>query len=120
MQKLNRVINQENKNAKPEAGSSFFRFYVGLGNNHPSVQQIIKRRSWWHKQKRQHFITEDCPNEDDEQTGAHFVWTSWRKPELIEQLHQNKANRKLVYNRMDANYHLSNKKALFINIKEYY
>jgi hypothetical protein len=25
-----------------------------------------------------------------------------------------------MYNRLDANYHLSNKKALFVNIREYY
>ena len=34
MQKLFKVLNQENKNVKPEQGSSFYRFYVGGGNNH--------------------------------------------------------------------------------------
>jgi hypothetical protein len=45
VQKLNRVLNTENKNVKPEIGSSYFKFYVGTGNNYPTVRQIIKRRS---------------------------------------------------------------------------
>jgi hypothetical protein len=38
MQKLNRVLNESNKNIKPEQGSNYFKFYVGGGNNHPSVK----------------------------------------------------------------------------------
>jgi len=38
MQKLNRVLNEGNRNIKPEQGSNYFRFYVGTGNNHPSVR----------------------------------------------------------------------------------
>lgn len=49
MQKLNRVLNESNKNVKPEQGSNYFKFYVGTGNNHPTIRQIIKRRSWWHR-----------------------------------------------------------------------
>lgn len=38
MQKLNKVVNQENNNAKPETGSNYFKFYVGVGNNYPTVR----------------------------------------------------------------------------------
>lgn len=51
MVKLNRAINSENKNNKPELGSNYFKFYVGTGNNYQTVRQIIKRRCWWHREK---------------------------------------------------------------------
>ena len=38
MQKLFKVMNNENKNVKPELGSNYYRFYVGSGNNHSSVK----------------------------------------------------------------------------------
>ena len=47
--KLNKVLNEGNKNIKPEQGSNYFKFYVGQGNSHPTIRQIIKRRSWWHR-----------------------------------------------------------------------
>ena len=49
MQKLNKVLNEGNKNVKPEQGSNYFKFYVGWGNNHTIIRQVIKRRSWWHR-----------------------------------------------------------------------
>ena len=56
IKKLNKTLNFENKNAKPEHGSNYFKFYVGTGNNYPTVRQIIKRRSWWHREKHERFI----------------------------------------------------------------
>ena len=38
LQKLYQVLNRENRNIKPETNSSIFRFYVGKGNNYPSVR----------------------------------------------------------------------------------
>ena len=64
MQKLNKVVNQENNNAQPETGSNYFKFYVGLGNNYPTVRQILKRRSWWHREKQERFIGQDCQEEE--------------------------------------------------------
>lgn len=52
MQKLNKVLNQENKNVKPELTQQF-KFYIGSGNNHHSVSNVIKRRSWWSKEKHE-------------------------------------------------------------------
>ena len=52
--KLYKVLNQENANAKPEVSSNLFRFYVGKGNNYPSVRQIIGRRSWWNRVTSKH------------------------------------------------------------------
>lgn len=58
MQKVNKVLNQENRNVKPEQGSNYYRFFVGNGNNHQCVRQIIKRRSWWHREKQERFISQ--------------------------------------------------------------
>lgn len=38
MQKLNKVLNESNRNIKPETGSNYFKFYVGVGNNHPTIR----------------------------------------------------------------------------------
>ena len=56
MQKMHKVLNDGNKGVKPELGSNYFKFYVGQGNNHSTIRQIIKRRSWWHRQKTERFI----------------------------------------------------------------
>jgi len=90
IKKLNKTLNFENKNAKPEHGSNYFKFYVGTGNNYPTVRQIIKRRSWWHREKHERFIgqagfdDEIDENEDVQGKGAHFLWTQWRKPEISD------------------------------------
>lgn len=64
--------------------------------------------------------TEDEPVVDDK--GVHFIWTSWRKTELTQSLRlkQSTAGPKLMYNRLEDNFHLSNKKALFMNMCHYY
>ena len=61
----------------------------------------------------------DQPDEDEETAGAHFVWTAWRKPELTDELRKF-PERVRIYNRLDCNFHLSNKKALFVNMNSYY
>lgn len=104
LQKLYQVLNRENKNIKPEASSSVFRFYVGKGNNYPGVRQIISRRSWWNRvtQRQEKFYGQsnmyhynDCEASisgasDDGQftnkqfkfsSGCHLIWTQWRKTE---------------------------------------
>ena len=55
--KLYKVLNHENQNIKPENSTQIFRFYVGKGNNYPSVRQIISRRTWWNRgnQKQEKF-----------------------------------------------------------------
>jgi hypothetical protein len=61
-------------------------------------------------------------DEHDEQDQPHFIWTSWRKTELTYFLRTQgkKSPVKLLYNRLEDNFHLSNKKALFLNLKSYY
>lgn len=47
------------------------------------------------------------------------MWTQWRKTELTEHLKKPRSVQ-LMYNRIDANFHLSNKKALFMNVSQYF
>lgn len=99
IQKLFKVLNQENNQNKPESSTTFFKFYVGTGNNYPTVRQIIRRRNWWHREKQERWIGQhqnhnNCEESDNEEEevkvkGAHFLWTQWRKPELTEFLKQN-------------------------------
>ena len=77
-------------------------------------------------------------------SGCHFIWTQWRKTEHAEYLKRVKGEKErarkleavgkspaeinaplahvptLIYNRLDDNYHLSNKKALFRHVSNYY
>lgn len=124
MQKLYKCLNQENGNAQPEQGSNYFKFFIGTGNNYSCVRQIIKRRSWWHRQKTEKFIgqlslEQDSESEDKTISGCHFIWTQWRKTELTDHLKVQK-NPKIMYNRLENNFHLANKKALFMNMNTYY
>jgi hypothetical protein len=130
MQKLYKNLNSENDGAKPEVGSNYFKFFVGAGNNYSGVRQIIKRRSWWHRGKREMFIgmSKDQQNDQDSDcsadgtVGAHFIWTQWKKVELTTFLRQRmgKNGPCLIYSKLEDNFHLANKKALFMNISNYY
>ena len=57
-------------------------------------------------------------------TDANFIWTSWKRDKHIEYLRQkgvNEINQPLkIYGRMENNKQLTNKKGLFLNMKEYY
>ena len=120
LKKLYKILNIENQNQQPEVNSSFFRFFVGMGNNHWSVRQIIKRRSWWHKCRSDFFMNSNEENSEDSH-GVHFIWTQWKQPELIQQLNTAKGSGvRLVYNRLEDNFHLANKKALFMNMCSFY
>lgn len=133
MQKLNKFLNESNRQVRPELGSAFFRFFVGCGNNHPVVRQIIKRRSWWCRYKAERFIGQgnnygSSDESEDEgtpmggaapQKGAHLIWTQWRKTELTDHLKHHKGT-SLMYCKLEDNFHLANKKALFMNISNYY
>ena len=110
IQKLYKELNNSNDNLQPELQNNY-KFYVGGGNNSSSVAQTIKKRSWWHKVK----IDKFCNSDED---GAQFIWTAWKKSEICEALQHSEV--KLIYNRLENNFHLSNKKALFLNMTNYY
>lgn len=126
IKKLYQVLNQSNKNVQPETNSSFYKFTIGYGNNYQAVLHAIKLRSWWHVRKREKFIgnvikQDEDTEDEDPKPGSHFIWTQWKKNELIDQLKYRKLNPpKLIYNHLDDNFYLADKKALFETMSHYY
>lgn len=92
---------------------TYSKYFVGYGNNFPLVKQILKQR-WWLS------ATENS----NEEVG--LVWTSWRKQKFTDRLPTYEdylpigGVAKKIYGRMEDNYHLSNKKGILLNLKEYY
>lgn len=99
LSKVNRELNSEN--GRQTGYQKVPAFDIRSGNNHWVVRGILKKRAWWVRA--------------EQAAEANFVWTCWRDPEVTAKLTAN-----TVYNRLDCNYHLSNKKALFLNLTEYY
>jgi len=92
------------------------KYFLGKGNNPMLVQTLIKQR-WW--------------NKADSIYTANLIWTQWKKrkiinllpvkKELTEDVEENKKRGILrLYNHVEGNGHLANKKAMFYNMKAYY
>lgn len=83
---------------------------------------MFKKRYWWQAAKCEQFIAEDeLSLPPEEHLGAHFIWTQWKKPEIVEELQDfSHPKQRLMYNKMEDNFHLANKKALFMNMVSYY
>jgi hypothetical protein len=144
------VINKSNGNNEPDTSKSLApfhqnRFYVGKGNNYILVRWVIKQRWWWSMNESEDFFNANflwtqwrknkhlsILNSKKEVTNQ--VMLELKKQvmeerladseedveqkktgENMEAMYQNK-----VYNRLEYNFHLSNKKALFWNMWEYY
>jgi|DEB0MinimDraft_12_1074336.scaffolds.fasta_scaffold22248_1 hypothetical protein len=73
----------------------------------------MKTRYWW-----SHGSTEDFDQD------VNFIWTSWKREKHINYLKRyckNDQKRPLkIYARLDNNKQLTNKKGLFMNMREYY
>lgn len=70
-------------------------------------------------------------HQEEDFAATNFIWTSWRKNNLLEwlkpinpkeeQTHKLWEDNKLrIYSKLEDNFHLSNKKALFFNMSQYY
>ena len=97
-------------------GSHQYKFCVCQGNNHMLVKSVLKYRSWW------------APTSKNDE-GLNLLWTQWYRPKFIKNLPsyaQSKDITKVfplnskICNHLEAQYHLSNKKAMFINMKYYF
>ena len=88
------------------------KYYIGGGNNYQIVKSVIKQRCWWTPAKVEDF------------SEANFIWTSWKKDKHISYLRNHGKNDletpHKIYSRMDNNKQLTNKKGVFINMREYY
>ena len=96
------------------------RFWVGNGNNSAVVKSVLKQRYWWQKGAREDFA--DCD----------FIWTAWKKQNHINYLMQNQTcffeqngedgpvTPMKLYNKLEQNKQLTNKKGIFVNMHKYY
>lgn len=84
------------------------------------VRALFKSRSWW------------LLHDKEEMDKVNLMWTQCRKQDIMKQIKckliNSKEKRKKelestsvkIYNKLEDNYHLSNKKALFLNMRNYY
>ncbi len=86
----------------------------------------MKRRVWWTRAHVEDFAPSTQTESSDEKVhyGCNFIWTQWKKNKHLQYLKKNKDSSTdvgiRIYNRLENNFHLSNKKALFRNIVRYY
>jgi len=111
---INKCNNFEPTSLENEAGApknNTYKFYVAKGNNGIMVREVLKQRAWWSYGARH-----------DE--NLNLLWTQWCRPKFIKELKcygkgKNEGPLK-VSNHFERHYHLSNKKAMFINLYRYY
>lgn len=63
--------------------TTFYKYQVGLGNNHLLIKSIMKMRLWWHQIQREKVNTSVVRLDFDE---AQIMWTQWRKVRLYYHL----------------------------------
>ena len=106
------IKEREKLNEKEKLLQITQKYFIGPGNNYQVVKNVIKQRYWWTQ----------APTEDFQD--ANFVWTSWKRDKHIEYLKQKGQNELdqpiKIYSRMNNNKQLTNKKGIFINMREYY
>eukprot|EP00347_Sterkiella_histriomuscorum_P023784 403333401 len=106
---------QQQLSAQQTSGSNIQysqKFYVGRGNNDSAVKSVLKQRSWW------------IQNTEEDFNESNLVWTQWKKQKHLDFLKNNGnnlANKSIkIYGKMEQNKQLTNKKGVFINMREYY
>jgi len=141
--------NIEPDNSKSLAPFHQNRFYVGKGNNYILVKTVIKQRWWWSMNETEDFFnvnflwTQWRKNKHLWILDTKKEWKSKAMLELKQQVIDERENASTseeegspknspynenqeimfqtkIYNRLEDNFHLSNKKALFWNMSEYY
>ena len=70
---------------------------------------MIKQRLWW------------GPAHTEDFQEAAFIWTSWKRDKHIDYIKKEGQLKGIkIYSRMDNNKQLTNKKGIFINMRDYY
>lgn len=91
-----------------------YKWYVGEGNNSGVVKAVIRGRTWWNITKK------DKINEWE------FVWTSWKQGKIlstmkrIDSVDGSTSERVFMYNKMEGNQHIADKKGIFLSLSRYY
>jgi len=103
-------INQANKFIPQKIPQ--VKFYISTQNNGSLIKSLVRQRWWW-----------TCANKREDV--INFYWTDFCKKSFIQSLPSllNSGigkNLQVIYNHLECHYHLSNKKLLLYNMKEYY
>ncbi|EGR31979.1 tubulin-tyrosine ligase family protein, putative [Ichthyophthirius multifiliis] len=108
-----------------------YKAYVGKGNNSQLIRMIFKKRTWW------------TLTDQKEDSIINILWTQLRSQKFLDQLNNGETikntltmntiqsfekNIKInnfphllkMHNHLEDNFHLTNKKALFYNMRSYY
>lgn len=127
-----------------------FKFFVGKGNNSQVLKAIMNQRYWWQchtkgdlnelnflwTQWKNNIEISKLPSkvpkpideemeasssgEEEEMEEVVKVRPSSKYMNMIDAEHSLPCESKKLYNRVENNFHLSNKKSLFVNMKQYY
>ena len=62
----------------PASGFVQYKAFIGKGNNSQCVRQLLKQRWWWQL------------HDKEEIDGMNFIWTMWRKNDILKLLPQHK------------------------------
>ena len=102
-------VENANIESKTSVFKNKFKGYVTTQNHGILVRSVLKRRNWWNLIKVKN--VESCD----------FIWTQWLKREIVEDFPTYNDSFSIsdfkMYNRIEFNHHLSNKKNLFLNMK---
>jgi hypothetical protein len=66
--------------------TTFYKYQVGVGNNHQLIKSLMKQRLWWHHIQRDKQYSQGIIRLDFDE--AHIMWTQWRKVRLYHHLTQ--------------------------------
>ena len=107
------LLNEENGITILKTGKQQYKFCVCKGNNPMIVKSLLKSRPWWNHAER----TDENLN---------LLWTQWCSRKFVKALSMstskdievNPSDIKIC-NHLERHYNLSNKKEMFINMKEY-
>ena len=109
---LSQIINTENTISPHEKSTANYRYFVGKGNNSQLVRNAFKQRWWW------------TSIEKTELEKANLVWTqllSRKFMEIIPSLSKGQSSDIIqLANHLENHFHISNKKAMFLNIRGYF
>ena len=91
-----------------------YKWYIGEGNNSTVVKAVVRGRTWWNLAKK------------DKIDEWEFVWTSWKQSKIMSTMKQigveeeSAPERVFMYNKLEGNQHISDKKGIFLSLDKYY
>jgi hypothetical protein len=69
--------------------NSYYKYQVGIGNNHQLIKSLMRQRLWWHHIQRDKNIPQQAVMKLDFDE-AQIMWSQWRKVRLYQHLQTHK------------------------------